>query len=228
MARRAGGADDGAFRRRRDAEKLPAGFGQRSSGTTLSRISEFLWNEPSALERRPIVVGTLHRARGQLHLLARCFLVGDQAEQVTDAVETGAPLVIRGQDVPGGELRVGGLKHDVARLRICEPFASRAQVRRAQLPLAQRIRDAGAEAALLLLLAHLKPELDEQDAIVNNISFELGANFKEAPVLRRRTEAHHVLDSSPVIPAAVEDHDFTGRWEVLNVALHVKLGLFAV
>ena len=54
------------------------------------------------------------RAR-ERHLLARHLLVGDQAEQVTDAVEARAPLVIRGHDVPGGKLRVRGVKHDVAR-----------------------------------------------------------------------------------------------------------------
>src|ERR1700730_6222029 len=115
-----------------------------------------------------------------------------------------------------------GLEHDVARPRVLEPFAPRAQVHRAQLPLTQRIRDAGLEAAFLLRVAHLQPELDEQDAIVNDISLELGANLEEAPVLRFRTEAHHVLDAGPVVPAGVEDHAFAGCRKVLKVALHVK------
>src|SRR3954451_16308684 len=41
-------------------------------------------------------------------------------------------------------------------------------------------------------------------------------------------EAHHVLDSSPVVPTAVEDDDLTSRWEVRHVALKVDLALLAV
>ncbi len=57
---------------------------------------------------------------------------------------------------------------------------------------------------------------------------ELGTDLEEAPVLRLRAEAHHVLDPGPVVPTAVEDHDFAGRRGVLQVALHVQLGLLAV
>src|SRR5262245_11150023 len=103
---------------------------------------------------------------------------------MTNAVEAGAPLVVRGDDVPGSPLRVRSLEHDVACPRVLEPSAARAQIRRAQLPLAQRIGDAGLEAALLLRLAHLEPVLDQLDAVVDNVMLELGADHEEALVLR--------------------------------------------
>src|SRR4249919_2220734 len=138
-------------------------------------------NEPLAFESCLIVVGALLRALGKLHLLALYFLVGDQAEQVTDAVEARAPFVVRGDDVPRGKLRVRGLEHHVARPRVFEPSAPRAEVCRAQLPLADRIRDAGLEAAFLLGLAHLEPVLDQLDAVVDDVQLELGADLEEAP-----------------------------------------------
>src|SRR5262245_26984707 len=203
----------------------------RSSNITMSFFSNLLVlrrNEPPALERRLVVVCVLVRALGELHLLALRFLVWDQAQQVTDAVEARAPLVVRGNDVPGSPLCVRGLEHHVTRPRVLEPSAPRIQVRRAQFPLAHRIRDTGLEAPLLLRLAHLEPVLDQMDAVVDNVLLELGTDLEEAPVLRFRAETQHVLDACPVVPAPVENHDLTCRGRVLEVALHVELGLLAV
>src|SRR5262249_7220042 len=72
-------------------------------------------NKASGLERCLVVVGSLLRALGKLHLLARHFLVRDQTEQVTYAVEARAPFVVRENDVPGRKLRVRGIEHHVAR-----------------------------------------------------------------------------------------------------------------
>src|SRR5262245_63697118 len=66
------------------------------------------------------------------------------------------------------------------------------------------------------------------DAVVDNVLLELGTDLEEAPVLRFRAETQHVLDACPVVPAPVENHDLAGRGRVLEVALHVKLGLLAV
>jgi glycerophosphoryl diester phosphodiesterase len=53
-----------------------------------------------------------------LHLSPRQFLLGDLAEQVRDAAEARAPLIIRGHSVPGRILRVRGQVIDLARGRI--------------------------------------------------------------------------------------------------------------
>src|SRR4029434_3667919 len=109
----------------------------------VNREVQWVWlvlrgNELPTLERRLVVVGVLLGSLGELHLLALYFLVGDQAEQVTDAVEARATLVVRGDDVPGSPFRVRRLKHHVARPRVLEPSTPRAHVRRARLPLAHR------------------------------------------------------------------------------------------
>src|SRR5215467_12884486 len=225
----------------RRKEKLSCDFSELSVLCALARETDlrfrknckYIWlvlsgNEPPALKGRLVVVSSLHRALRKLHPLALHLLVRNQTEQVTDTVEARPPFVVRGDDVPGRKLRVRGLKHYVARPRVLEPSAPRAKVRRAQLPLAQRVCDPGLEAALLLGLAHLEPVLDEMDAVIHEVQLELGAGLEEALVLLLRAEAHHVLDAGAVVPAAVENHDFACRRGVPEKTLHVDLGLLAV
>src|SRR5215475_4477724 len=42
------------------------------------------------------------------------------------------------------------------------------------------------------------------------------------------TETHHMLYPGTVIPTAIKDHDFTGRWEMLHIPLHVHLRFLPV
>src|SRR5262245_23562748 len=46
--------------------------------------------------------------------------------------------------------------------------------------------------------------------------------------LIQAAEAHHALNTGPVVPTAVEDHDFTARRQMGQVALNIHLRLFAV
>src|SRR5512132_4543118 len=62
--------------------------------------SIFLRHELAFLQRCFVVVGTLHRSLRQLNLLARDLLVGNEVQDVREAVEPGALLVIRTEDVP--------------------------------------------------------------------------------------------------------------------------------
>ena len=75
----------------------------------------------------------------------------------------------------GAMSRVGRLEHRVARARVLVPLGARRQVHRAELPLPQRIVDARLEPPLLLLVADLEPELDEDDAAVDDVLLELRA-----------------------------------------------------
>src|SRR5215471_16132308 len=147
-------------------------------------------HEAAAFERRPVVVAPLPRPIRELDLVTAPLLGRNQTQQMADAVEAGASLVIGRHDVPGRELRVRGFEHDVAGPRVLVPPAARAQIRRAQLPLAQRIADAGLEAALLLLVADLQPELHEHDAVVDDVFLELGTDLEETPVLGLGAEVH--------------------------------------
>src|SRR5215471_4997261 len=47
-------------------------------------------------------------------------------------------------------------------------------------------------------------------------------------VLLGRAEPHDVFDASAIVPAAVEDHDFSGSRKMRRVTLHEHLRLFAV
>ena len=53
---------------------------------------------------------------------------------------------------------------------------------------------------------------------------ELGAGVEEFPVLLLGAEPHDPLDSGPVVPAPVEEHDLPGGREMGHVALKIPLG----
>src|SRR5262249_24871098 len=89
--------------------------------------------------------------------------------------------------------------------------------------LAERILNTSLKTPLLLLLADLQPEFDQDDPRPDDVAFEYGTILNEGVVLVLRAEIHHVLHSGSVVPAAVKDDDFTGRREVLNVTLNVEL-----
>ena len=48
---------------------------------------------------------------------------------------------------------------------------------------------------------------------------EYRTKFQKALVLCFGTKAEDVFNASPVVPTAVEDNDFTGRWEMRDVSL---------
>src|SRR5262249_23325562 len=60
------------------------------------------------------------------------------------------------------------------------------------------------------------------------ILLNLGAPREEEVVVLLGTEAHHILNPSPIVPTPVKDDDLARRGEVLDVALHVHLRLVPV
>jgi hypothetical protein len=50
--------------------------------------------------------------------------------------------------------------------------------------------------------------------------------MKKLQVLRFAAEPHHSFDAGPVVPAAVKEHEFTGRGQMRDVALEIPLCLF--
>ena len=151
-----------------------------------SSLSVLRRNEPSVLQRGSIVIGALHRAGRQLHLLAR-HLLRTESARAGDGCSSGARAACR----PRGRCTRARTscrwpRASVARPRVLEPAAARVQIRRAELPLAQRVLDAGLEAALLLRLAHLEPVLDQLDPVVDDVVLELGTDLEKALVLRLR------------------------------------------
>ena len=77
---------------------------------------------------------------------------------------------------------------------------------------------------MLFLLRDLEPVLQQDDALADQEGLEGGAVPEKLPVLFSSAETHHVLDAGAVIPAPVEDDDFTSGGQLFNVALSMELG----
>ena len=143
-------------------------------------------------------------------------------------IEPRALLVVGAHDMPRRKVGVGRLQHQVPGARVIVPALARRKVHIAELPLPHGILDARFETPLLLLVADLEPKFDQSDAVVDDVLFEVGADFQEALVLLLGAEAHDIFDAGAVVPAAVEDHDLAGRREVREITLHVHLRFFPI
>src|SRR5215510_5268345 len=140
---------------------------------TIGRSSVLLRNEVAVLQRGLVIVRAFLRALGKFNFFARHLLIWNKAQQVGDAVEAGALLIVGVQNVPRCMLGIGGLEHQVARSGILIPFLARGQIDRAELPLAERILDARLEAATLLLVTDLQPIFDQLNAAIHYILLNL-------------------------------------------------------
>ena len=120
-------------------------------------------------------VGLLGPARGEFDGRGRQIVIGDEGEQVADAVEPRAALRIRVHHEPGGLFDVGVGEHLILRLGILHPAGARFQVHRRELPAARGVFDARVKAALLLLVAHREPVFDQDDARAREHPLERGA-----------------------------------------------------
>ncbi len=92
----------------------------------------------------------------------------------------------------------------------------------------QWIVDALAEAPLLFIFADIQKVFEQDDAALDHCRLKTRCEFKEPFGLFLRTEAHHALDTRPIIPGSVENHDFASSRELLDIALHVDLRLLPV
>src|SRR3954462_10819643 len=120
-----------------------------------------------------------------------------------NAVQAGALLVIRRQDVPRSPFGIGRIEHRVTSARIREPLAARRKIHRAELPLTKGIIHARFESALLLLITYFQPNFDKCDAAAHDIFFKLGTELQEGLVLVLGTEAHHMFNPGMIAPTAI-------------------------
>ena len=103
------------------------------------------------------------------------------------------------------------------------PLSIGFHVHRAELPLAQRVIDAGQKAPLLFFLSDFKPYLDQDDAAVDNEFFDLRAKFQEAIALLLGGKTHDGLNAGAIVPTAIEDNDLAAGWKLFDVTLNIHL-----
>src|SRR5262245_46621319 len=215
---------------RAQATRTPSVLVNRNSvdGFMASRPSVGLRDPMPSLHRRFVVVGVFLRTADHVDLLPSHALVGDLAEQVSDAVQPGAFLVVGSDDVPRSIRRIRGGEHHVPRVRVRVPAPPRLEIGRAEFPLPQGVVDARLEAPLLLLRTNLQPVLDEADPALDHLLLPQRTDVEEVAVLLLGAEAEDILDARAVVPAPVEDHDLSSRREVRQIPLDVHLGLLAI
>src|SRR5215813_9749712 len=149
-----------------------------------------LGDEIPTLQRRLIVVFSLVRALWQLDLLVFGLLVRDRLQNMRDDVEACPSFVIGVHQAPWRVLAVGRVQHHVARFGIRVPSPIGFDVHRAQLPLPQRILDARLESLFLLFLPYLQPDLDQNDAAIDDVFLDLWAELEEALMLVQKPMTH--------------------------------------
>src|SRR6516225_8853936 len=143
---------------------MPALFHQWVRGSSIflgsdSPISSVVTGD--RLSRTECLGSTLRpRLRlGDLRQIWVNLLVGDAIEQMSDQVQSGAPLIVGRDDVPRRLWRVGGLDHALVGRRVVPPSPDRFDVHRAQLPVLDRVIDPGLEPAPLLVLTNIEKVL---------------------------------------------------------------------
>jgi len=80
----------------------------------------------------------------------------------------------------------------------------------------------------LLGLVNREPVLEEQDAVVHQLTLKQRRLLEERARLRLAAKAHHPLDPGAVVPAAVKQADVPGRRQVGYVTLKVPLALLGL
>src|SRR6516164_88498 len=190
--------------------------------------SVFFGNEFPSLQRRLIVVLALIRSFRQLDFGPLHFLVWNQSQDMRDAIEPRAPLVIGMNDVPRRVPAVGFVQHHVAGARISIPAPERLEIHRAQFPLPQWVIDARGKPPLLLVLADLEPDLDQHDPRIDDVFFDLRYDLEKHPVLLLAAKSHDVFDAGTIVPTPIEDDDLTCRGESLDIALREHLGFLPI
>ena len=151
------------------------------------------------------------------------ILIRDLAEQMRDAVQPCALLIVTVHDPPPRFRDVGTLEHFFLGGSIILPAPTRFKIHRRQLPLLERIVNTHVEAEFLLLVADRKPILDEDDPRSHQHPLKLGYIVEKLFDLHRRCKAHHPLDSGTIIPAPVEENDLAGCREMRDIALEIPL-----
>src|SRR5574343_1078922 len=85
-----------------------------------------------------------------------------------------------------------------------------------------------AEAAALLVAADREPELDQMRAVARQHALELRRLPDKFGVFLIRTESHHPLDTGPVVPGTIKQHDLAIGRQMLYVTLEIPLAALEI
>ena len=124
-------------------------------------------------------------------------------------------FAVRGHNIPGGVIRIGGLEHGIPGTRIIIPAVKRFRIHRAQLPYLPLIIDAILEATLLFIHAYVEPLLDQDNLILEDHLLERRGHFKKTFIFMVGAKTHDTFDPGTVVPAAIEQNNLPRRREVL-------------
>ena len=168
-------------------------------------------HEAPAFHRALVVVVVLFNRLGSLTFSARAFLYGI-ADRICEMQFSRARRLSSERTMYHGACGCRWLQHHVARARVVVPVAVRRQVHRAELPLAQRIVDAGLEAALPAPRCSTSSQNLMRRMPASTMYFSIcGQSSRKRSYCVSAAEAHHIFDAGAVVPAAIEDHDLARR-----------------
>ena len=104
------------------------------------------------------------------------------------------------------------------------PDTSRApEVDRRQLPPLGRRIQPFPEAFFLLFLVARQPIFEQQDSIVDELTLEFRSRTQECLALRIGAKAHDAFDARAIVPASIEQRDFTAGRQMFDIALEIPL-----
>ena len=118
-------------------------------------------------------------------------------------------------------MRLG--KHDVFRFGVLHPAIARLDVHRTHFPAPLFVINAFLETLLLLIIVDGEPVFQQQNSVLHQHLLKPGAGHIELLDLFVGCKTHDLFHPGPVVPAAIEDDDFSSTGEVLDVALEIPL-----
>ena len=156
------------------------------------------------------------------------FRAGELVQHMADDGEARMFFGVRTDAIPRGAGRVRCFEHVITRGGVLIPLFLSNPIQRADFEAGEWVGPPLFQASGLFFAADIQPQLDDLGARFTQHGFKGHHIAQEIGVLFGRAKAHDRLNSSAVIPRAVEDDDFPGSWQMGGIALEMPLSFFAV
>ena len=154
----------------------------------------------------------------------RCHVfIGHLAENMAQAIQAGAALVIGLHGEPWGFRDMRLRKHGVLSFRVVHPAIMKFDVHRTHLPATLLVINAFLEMLLLFVIFDGEPVFHQQDSVLHQHLLKLWIGHIKLLQLFASCEAHNFFHAGPVVLAPVKDNDFSSTGEMLHIALEIPL-----